>query len=305
MAVQIVPPREVTLGGATQLAVRRTLPSRDRSFVGAWCFADHYGPVPARTAMDVPPHPHTGLQTVSWLFAGEIEHRDSGGVHALIRPGEVNLMTGGHGIAHSEVSTPASEVLHGVQLWVALPDDARDAPRAFDHHVPAAVPLPGAAGTVRVFVGTLPGLDASPVRVYTPLLGAQLDLAAGASVALAVDPAFEHGLLVDAGAPTLDGAPLASGDLGVVDAGPAELTIEAGAEPVRAVLLGGTPFDAGIVMWWNLIARSHDEIAEWRDEWQGHGERFGEVAGYAGAQARIPAPPLPALRLLPRYRRGR
>ena len=118
-----------------------SLPQRQRSLIGAWCFVDHYGPddTAATGGMDVPPHPHTGLATVSWLFTGEVEHRDSHGVHAVVRPGELNLMTGGHGIAHSEVSTADTTVLHGVQLWVALPDAHRDAPRAFAHHVPDAV----------------------------------------------------------------------------------------------------------------------------------------------------------------------
>ena len=109
-AVEVIVPREVPLGGPRAMSVRRTLPQRGRSLVGAWCFVDHYGPddVTVTGGMLVPPHPHTGLQTVSWLFSGEIEHRDSGGVHALVRPGEVNLMTAGRGIAHSEVSTPSS-----------------------------------------------------------------------------------------------------------------------------------------------------------------------------------------------------
>ncbi|WP_255254039.1 pirin family protein, partial [Streptomyces albidoflavus] len=121
--VEVLTPREVPLGGPRAMTVRRTLPQRARTLIGAWCFADHYGPDDvARTGgMDVPPHPHTGLQTVSWLFTGEIEHRDSLGVHAMVRPGELNLMTGGHGISHSEVSTPGTRILHGVQLWVALP----------------------------------------------------------------------------------------------------------------------------------------------------------------------------------------
>ena len=124
--IEILEPREVPLGGPRAMLVRRTLPQRDRSLVGAWCFADHYGPEDVRThaGMDVAPHPHTGLQTVSWLFSGEIEHRDSAGVHAMVRPGELNLMTAGAGICHSEVSTDATHFLHGVQLWVALPDSA-------------------------------------------------------------------------------------------------------------------------------------------------------------------------------------
>src|SRR6185503_18400889 len=122
--------------------------------------------------MDVPPHPHTGLQTVSWLFEGEIEHRDSAGVHTFVRPGEVNLMTAGAGICHSEVSTAATTVLHGVQLWVALPDSGRD----FAHHAPEPVEVPGAV--LRVFLGALAG-SRSPVRTFTPLLGAQIDLDPG------------------------------------------------------------------------------------------------------------------------------
>ena len=134
----VLHPREVPLGGPRAIQVRRTLPQRERSLIAAWCFADHYGPhdVRAGTRMDVPPHPHTGLQTVSWLFSGEVEHRDSAGVHAMVRPGELNLMTAGSGICHSEVSTSATTVLHGAQLWVALPDSDRDTGRDFAHFVP-------------------------------------------------------------------------------------------------------------------------------------------------------------------------
>src|SRR5215216_4592908 len=121
--MEILEPREVPLGGLRAMNVRRTLPQRQRSLIGGWCFVDHYGP--EQTAMIVPPHPHTGLQTVSWLFEGEIEHRDSAGSHELVRPGAVNLMTAGRGISHSEVSTPGTTRLHGVQLWVALPDASR------------------------------------------------------------------------------------------------------------------------------------------------------------------------------------
>ncbi|HEY7718477.1 MAG TPA: pirin family protein, partial [Pedococcus sp.] len=190
--VEVLEAREVPLGGPRAMTVRRTLPQRQRSLIGAWCFADHYGPddVAGTGGMDVPPHPHTGLQTVSWLFSGEVEHRDSGGHHAMVRPGELNLMTGGRGICHSEVSTPGTAVLHGVQLWLALPDAAREAPRELQHHVPPPVRVEGA--TARVFLGTLLG-QSSPVRVHTPLLGAEVVLDAGASLSVAVDPAFEHG----------------------------------------------------------------------------------------------------------------
>lgn len=298
--VQIITSREVPLGGPRAMPVRRTLPQRARSLVGAWCFADHYGPddVAATGGMDVAPHPHTGLQTVSWLFAGEIEHRDSLGKHAFVRPGELNLMTGGHGIAHSEVSTPATTVLHGVQLWVALPDAHRDAPRDFRHHVPEPVRLAGA--TVAVFLGSLAG-STSPVPTFTPLLGAEITLDPGASVELTVDPAFEHGLLVDTGSIRLAGTVLSRSALGYVGTGVSTLPLtNLTDEPARAVLLGGTPFGEEIVMWWNFVGRSHDEIAAFRDEWQREGERFGRVEGYTGKVARLPAPALPNAQIRPR-----
>lgn len=301
--VQVLRPRLVPLGGPRAMTVRRTLPHRERSFVGAWCFVDHYGPddVAASGGMDVAPHPHTGLQTVSWLFEGELEHRDSGGVHGLVRPGEVNLMTAGHGIAHSEVSTARTTMLHGVQLWVVLPRADEHAPRGFENHAAPQVDLaPGVRA--RVFVGRLAG-QASPVRTFTPLLGAELHLDAGTTWTVPVDPSYEHALLVDAGVVDLCGTRLEAGALGIVDAGPDVLAVHAD-RPTRALLLGGEPFDDEVVMWWNFVARSHEDIARLREEWQARSDRFGEVAGYAGEVAWLPAPSLPGVRLRPRGRAG-
>ena len=172
-SVEIMTPREVPLGGLRAMTVRRTLPQRQRSLIGAWCFVDHYGPDPVDDTggMNVAPHPHTGLQTVSWLFEGEIEHRDSAGNHAMVRPGQVNLMTAGRGISHSEISTPGTRTLHGAQLWVALPDADRHADPDFAHHEPPR--LTGDGWSARVFLGSLLG-DTSPVSTYTPLLGAEI-----------------------------------------------------------------------------------------------------------------------------------
>jgi redox-sensitive bicupin YhaK (pirin superfamily) len=247
--------------------------------------------------MDVAPHPHTGLQTVSWLFSGEIEHRDSLGTHVLVRPGELNLMTGGHGIAHSEVSTPATTVLHGVQLWVALPDAHRNTARAFHHHTPRPVPLDG--GEARVFLGSLAG-DTSPVPTFTPLLGAELTLRPGATLTLAVDDRFEHGLLVDRGEIRMAGTLLRRAELGYLAPGAASLTLTNTTDaPARAILLGGTPFGEQIIMWWNFIGRTSEEIAQARADWE-DGTRFGEVHGYDGD--RLPAPQLPKTPLKPRGR---
>src|ERR1700757_1520588 len=218
--IEVLQPREVPLGGPRAMHVQRTLPQQQRSLIGAWCFIDHYGPTSAR--MDVPPHPHTGLQTVSWLFGGGVEHRDSAGVHALVRRGELNLMTAGAGICHSEVSIESHAVLHGVQLWVALPDSDRETGRDFARYVPTQVFLPGA--TARVFLGELAG-HRSPVHTFTPLLGAQIDLDADATLDIAVDPAFEHGVLCDEGPVEMGEITLAVADLGYQSPGNSSLRL--------------------------------------------------------------------------------
>jgi redox-sensitive bicupin YhaK (pirin superfamily) len=302
--LEVLRPREVPLGGPRAIRVRRTLPQRQRSLIGAWCFADHYGPHDLRRSpgMDVAPHPHTGLQTISWLFSGEVEHRDSAGVHATVRPGELNLMTAGAGICHSEVSSAADRdvtaVLHGVQLWAALPDSDRNTSRDFNHYAPEPISLPGAVA--RIFLGRLAG-SRSPVHTFTPLLGAQLDLEAGARVTLDVDPAFEHGVLCDQGAVAMHDAALAVGDLGYQGPGSSALVLQNDCDqPGRVLLLGGTPFTEQLVMWWNFVGRSHDEIADYRRLWEEADERFGAVQGYQGTPARLPAPALPTTPMRPR-----
>jgi quercetin 2,3-dioxygenase len=296
----VLHPREVPLGGPRAIRVRRTLPQRARSLIGAWCFADHYGPHDVRggKGMDVPPHPHTGLQTVSWLFAGEVEHRDSAGVHAMVRPGELNLMTAGAGICHSEVSTAATSVLHGVQLWLALPDSDRDTGRDFAHYVPQPRTVTGA--TLRVFLGEL-AVDRSPVHTFTPLLGAQIDLEPAADLTVDIDAAFEHGVLLDQGSVGVAGTALDVADLAFRAAGNDQLSIvNRGDVPARVLLLGGTPFPEQLVMWWNFVGRSHEDIARYRQLWEDHDDRFGGVQGYRGAVSRLPAPPLPNATLRPR-----
>ncbi|WP_173923501.1 pirin family protein [Agromyces sp. Marseille-P2726] len=311
--VQVLAPRDVPLGGPRAMNVRRTLPQRGRTTIGAWCFADHYGPddVAMTGGMVVPPHPHTGLQTVSWLFQGEIEHRDSTGSHALVRPGAVNLMTAGRGISHSEVSTPSTTMLHGVQLWVVLPDATRHIGPFFEHAEVAPIAVGDA--TVRVFVGALAGdeLGAADVTVFTPLLGAQVDLPAGGRAEFALDPSWEHGVLVDVGPVTIeiDGTDAATrvewSELAYLETGPRSLTLVAGDSPARVVLLGGEPFGEELVMWWNFIGRDHDEIVDYRRQWQADviardnpDGRFGTVEGYDGSA--LPAPELPTVRLKPR-----
>jgi redox-sensitive bicupin YhaK (pirin superfamily) len=276
--------RTVPLGGPRAMAVSRTLPNVRRRMIGAWCFVDAYGP--EETAMRVPPHPHTGLQTVSWLLAGQVLHRDSLGSLQEIRPGSLNLMTAGRGISHSEESR--HEVLHGVQLWVALPGESREVAPAFEHH--AVLPVrsgPGFAATV--IMGSLGG-ETSPATVHSPLMGAEVAVDGSAEVPL--DPAFEHGLLL------LDGAvePLRPGPLRYLPPGRDSLRVSGRG---RMLLIGGEPFGEEIVMWWNFVGRDHDEIVAFRKEWM-EGAGFGSVEGFDGEP--LPAPALPGTRLRPRGR---
>lgn len=284
--VELLTPREVPLGGPRAMTVRRTLPQRQRSLIGAWCFLDHYGPDPVSETggMVVAPHPHTGLQTVSWLFAGEIEHRDSAGNVAPVRPQEVNLMTAGRGISHSEVSTATTTVLHGAQLWVALPDAHRGTDPGFEHHAPDEIA--GDGWRAHVFLGSLLG-DTSPVATFTPLLGAELVLDPGARLLLPVDVTFEHGVLVDLGSVDVAGTAAASGDLAYVPPGAPEVALHAGPDGARLLVLGGPPFGESIVMWWNFVGRSHDEVVAHRAAWQ---EQITDPAGAVVADSRLVAP---------------
>ncbi|GAB4009641.1 pirin family protein [Nocardioides ultimimeridianus] len=306
---EILTPRDVPLGGPRAMRVRRTLPSRQRSLIGAWCFVDHYGPdeVTESGGMNVAPHPHTGLQTVSWLFQGEVTHRDSAGTVGQVRPGEVNLMTAGRGISHSEISTPETTTLHGAQLWVALPDAERFCDPGFEHYAPEEIA--GEGWRARVFLGSLLG-DASPVRTATPLLGAELVLDPGARLDLAVDPAYEHGVLVDQGSLQVAEHPTAYAELAYLPPGADSVELYAGAAGARVLVLGGPPFGEEIVMWWNFVGRTHEEVVAFREEWQAQiapygavvadsqevGEgRFGVVVG--DHLPPIPAPALPNARL--------
>jgi redox-sensitive bicupin YhaK (pirin superfamily) len=186
-----------------------------------------------------------------------------------------------------------------VQLWIALPDEHRHTGRAFRHYVPRLLDLPG--GSARVFLGTVAG-DASPVETFTPLVGAEVTLDPRARITLAVDPAFEHGILLDTGLVSVVGTDLKPAELGYVGPGASSLDLlNLADEPARILLLGGTPFPEEIVMWWNFVGRSHDEIDEFRRAWQEESEQFGRVEGYQGSPARLPAPTLPNARLTPRH----
>lgn len=328
--LQLWPAREVPLGGVRAMNVFRTLPQRGLPTVGAWCFLDSFGP--DRVAMSVLPHPHTGLQTVTWPLAGNIRHRDSVGSDVIVRPGELNIMTAGHGVSHSEFAVlphrPSGDddggtsaplpsdggmelpLQRGLQLWVALPDGERHRAPAFEQHRN----LPEVAGdgfTATVMVGSFAGRT-SPATMYSPIVGA--DISCAGPVMLPLNPDFEHAVLVLDGALTIDGQDVPPGPLGYLGTGRVLLELDARPD-TRFVLLGGEPFQEELLMWWNFVGRTHDEVAQARQDWEAQAElpdpdagasRFGLVRGHgpdAGAEAgRIPAPALPGVRLRPRTR---
>ncbi len=284
MDVELTEARSTEVGG---LPVRRALPRRGRRTVGAWCFVDHFGPVDAvrSDSMQVGPHPHIGLQTVTWLLEGEVLHTDSLGTEQPIRPGQLNLMTAGKGISHAE-SARRTDGTHGIQLWVAQPDATRHGDPAFEHHAELPQVALGAAEAT-VLVGELGGA-CSPARHDTPLVGADLALPAGTTT-VPLDRGWEHALVVADGSVVVDGRPVAPGVLAYLTPGRAEVELRSD-RPARALLVGGEPFPGEVLMWWNFVARTRDEIDLARTEWNAGSDRFGTVPT---ALERIPAPGTP------------
>ncbi|WP_349828971.1 pirin family protein [Brevibacterium litoralis] len=325
-AIEVITPRDVPLGGPRAMTVRRTLPQRKRSLIGPWCFVDHFGPddVALSGGMAVARHPHTGLATVTLLFDGTIEHIDSTGFANEVRPGEVNLMIAGSGVSHSEYSSAQTIELHGVQLWYALPDDLRHGMPQSQHYVARPQAVPG--GTVLTYLGEAAGVRAD-IDTRVPATAAEVRVHTGASVTLDLDAADEHGLLLDSGSLTVevDGAAgtvereITPDELAYLPPGARRLTLRASDEaPVRAVLIGGAPFGEDIVMWWNFIGRTHEEIVEYRRAWMAEIDREPSSVPEPGGTyddgtefprfgtfppdtpAALPAPTLPNVRIRPR-----
>jgi len=294
---EVLEGRDVPLGRYT--VVRRSLPNKTRRTVGAWCFLDHFGPedVTGSPGMRVPPHPHIGLQTVSWLMSGEVRHRDSLGSDQVVVPGQLNIMTSGRGIAHSE-NSPSEKppVLHGLQLWVALPEAERHRAPAFQH-VGDVPELTDGGARIVVAVGELEGAR-SPAEVYSELLGADIRLTGGTELAVRED--FEHAVVVTDGTARVEGVAVEPGSLLYLGAHRERLRFEADAA-ARLFLLGGVPFEEELVMWWNFVGRSHEDIVEARTAWMrgAASDRFGIVPG---GEEPLPAPGLPTTRLKPRPR---
>jgi redox-sensitive bicupin YhaK (pirin superfamily) len=279
------PNRELRLGSLT---VSRALPVRDKRFIGPWCFLDRFGPLTFGDGkpMDVAPHPHIGLQTVTWLLDGEIVHDDSLGFESVLRPGGVNVMTSGAGIAHAEQTPPEnSGTLNGVQLWVALPDRHRHAAPGFDHR--AEVPIvESAGGLAHVFAGVFEDAG-SAGPYYSDLLGVDLQIHRRRAFDVPLNPKYEYGALVMDGVCTLNGERLEPRMLYYLGTTRTAATFSSD-EGGRVLLIGGPPFGETILMWWNFVARTPEEIAEARTDWEER-RRFGEVAAYKGPRLGAPA----------------
>jgi redox-sensitive bicupin YhaK (pirin superfamily) len=241
--------------------------------------------------MVVPPHPHIGLQTVTWLLAGNVLHRDSLGSEQMIRPGQLNLMTAGRGIAHAEESPAERDpLLHGVQLWVALPDARRSVAPGFEHHASLpTVRLGDLAATV--FLGELGGAR-SGATAFSPIVGAELAADSRGRGSVPLDPGFEYAVFVAAGAASVGGTGLAPGQLLYLAPGRERVDVGVGGGG-RVLLLGGVPLGEALLMWWNFVARTPAEIAAAVADWDA--DRFGSVGGYGGE--RLAAPPLDTARL--------
>lgn len=289
---QRIPSRAAIVGEDTPIT--RALPSRERRMVGAWCFLDHAGPVQFKpgAGLHVGAHPHIGLQTFTWMIEGEVTHRDSLGYEQVIKPGQVNLMTAGRGIAHTEDSVQDGERLHAAQLWIALPEAERHREPAFCNY-PELPQLNADGFLATVIAGTALGQTA-PTQVYSPLVGIDLTSEHSAHTTLPLDGSFEYGALVLRGEAVVEGELVRPGELLYFEPGRHELSVQADG-PTQVLLLGGQPFGEEILLWWNFVARTQAELETAVADWEA-GRRFGTVR--EGTQAApLEAPSLAGVQL--------
>ena len=277
-----IPTREAHIGD--NITIRRALPNHERRTIGAWCFLDHFGPINLKQSdLDIAPHPHIGLQTFTWTIHGEILHRDSLGSKQIIQPGQVNLMTAGYGIAHSEESLPDTE-LEGVQLWIALPDSVRNCEAEF-HHYPSQPQFSENNFQITVLAGNYLNYVA-PAKIYSPLIGLDIRTEQNAKTTLQLNPKFEYGFLVLQGEAIIANKTISVGTLLYLGCGRATIDLEC-KNASKIILIGGEPFTEDILMWWNFVARTEHELKDAVFDWNNH-TRFGEVPGYG--EGRYPAP---------------
>lgn len=286
--LQLISARSKDVGG---LLVARVLPTKERRLIGAWCFLDHAGPTVFKgdsEGMKVSPHPHTALQTFTWMIAGEVLHRDSLGYEQIIRPGQVNLMTAGHGISHSEDTYGDSHQLHAVQLWIALPEAVKDTPPRFDHYPNLPVWTEGHV-QLSLLVGNY-GAYKAPTLTFSPLVGLDLVAKQPAQQLLTLRPDFEYGIFVIDGEVIVEGQHVGNNELVYLGKNIAEVSVQFTANS-HILLLGGEPLNESVLMWWNFVGRTKVEINAAVEEWnQGH-SRFGKV--FNDERSPTPAPVMP------------
>ena len=295
---QRYPARTAIVGEDTP--IRRALPTSGLRTIGAWCFLDHAGPVKFSEGqgLHVGAHPHIGLQTFTWLIEGEVIHRDSLGYEQVIRPGQVNLMTAGRGVAHTEDSLHASAALHAAQLWIALPEAERWREPAFQNYPELPVAEVGCF-RVTVLAGHALGLTA-PTQIYSPLVGLDFTCASAARTDIPLDADFEYGAMTLRGEATINGERLPPGELLYFPPGGTEMVIAADAA-AQVLLLGGKPFGEPVLLWWNFVARTQEEMATALADWNAspnQGGRFGTVKSGCLAEV-LKAPSLDGMNLKP------
>ncbi|CAI2457993.1 pirin family protein [Serratia liquefaciens] len=286
--IQRIAVRNAEVGG---IPISRALPTRERRTLGAWCFLDHAGPSVfsgSSQGMDVGPHPHIGLQTFTWMIEGEVLHRDSLGSEQVIRPGQVNLMTAGRGIAHTEQSTGEQRRLHAAQLWIALPAEHADTAPRFDHYPDLPCWLHDEVKHT-LLVGEFEQYR-SPVSTFSPLIAMDLEWQADGYLQLPLRKDFEIGSLPLIGAFEVNDEKFSPDEFAYlgINLNRIELRAKKGS---RALLIGGLPLTEEILIWWNFVGHSKQEISRAQRDWEQGNSRFPDVVGYCGP--RMTAPRLP------------
>ena len=288
MPITIIDPRNAELGGG--LIVHRSLPSRQQRMIGAWCFLDHAGPVEFADTqgMHVGAHPHIGLQTFTWMIEGQVLHRDSLGNEQMISPGEVNLMTAGRGIVHTEDSLTDGQRLHAAQLWIALPPEAQNCEPDFAHY--ADPPHWEQNGVnITLLAGDYQN-QIAPTKLYSKLVGLDFASKQASTVRLDLEQDFEYGLLPLTGHIRVNDQLVKTDQLAYLPPGKDRLQLEL-SKDCRALLLGGVPFEKPILMWWNFVGFTKAEIVKAQEQWECADSRFPQVGD--GQAPKLVAPPIP------------
>lgn len=276
------------------IPVARTLPTKEQRTIGPWCFLDHAGPVTFsadEAGMQVGPHPHTCLQTFTWMLAGEVLHRDSLGNRQIIRPGQVNLMTAGQGISHTEesvFSTESERELHAAQLWIAMPESEQDSAPAFEHYPDLPVINRGDV-TLTLLIGEFAGQTA-PTRTYLPIVGIDMLFDADDEIPVNLESDFEYGITALVGGFSMAGESYEQDELAVLATGHQQASIGAN-KGSRLLLIGGKPLVKPITIWWNYVGYNKDYIRQAQEDWHAQHERFGNVPNSNAARMQGPGVP--------------